>query len=310
MITTIWQHGRLLWSNPHWRRVVLSLMLIGSLGVVFWTIARDWYNLINYDWHFNWAYLALSSGAYIGSLSLVVIAWSLVMRALHAPLAWKQHARFFLYSWMARRLPTPAPFVASRVLLYEQVGVERRQTLMGMLWEHILLIASGGVLVVLLFPLTPLLGDNIPLLPVALIALVSIFLAVRPRILAALLNWLLRRWNQPPITDFLSFSVTVGVFLLNSFVWLLGGLILFLLVRSVYTLDWSVLPVLTQIWIASGLVGYLSFLIPVGLNLRDASMVVLLTLVVPLSVALIIVLLVRLWITVNELFWALVFSRL
>jgi hypothetical protein len=310
MRTTIWQRGRLIWSNPHWRRVVVSLMLLVSLGVVLWTIARDWYNLITYDWHFEWMYLALSSGTYIGSLVLAVIAWSMVMHALDAPLEWKQHGRFFLYSWIARRLPTAAPFVASRVLLYEQAGVARRLTLMGMLWEHILLIASGGVLVVLLFPFTPLLGENIPLLPVACIAVMSVVLAARPQLLVMLLNRILRRWKQQTISDFLGAAATLGVFVLHVGVWLTGGLILFLLVRSVYMIEWTALPVLLQIWVTSGLVGYLSFLIPVGLNLRDVSMVVLLTLIVPLSVAVIIALLVRLWITINELFWVLVFSRL
>jgi hypothetical protein len=82
------------------------------------------------------------------------------------------------------------------------------------------------------------------------------------------------------------------------------------MVRSIYALDWAVLPVLVQIWVVTGLVSYLAFFIPVSLGLSDISMTVLLALVVPLSVALIIVLLIRIWITLHELFWALVFSRL
>lgn len=310
MITTLWQRGRLLWDNPHWRRAVLALMLLAGLAVIIWTIARDWYNLVNYDWVFDWRFLALSSAAYTLSLAFAVMAWSAVMHGLQARLSWRQNGRFFLYSWMARRLPTPAPFVASRVMLYEQAGVARRLTLVGMLWEQILLFASGGVLVLLLFPLTPLLGGNIPLLPTAALAAISVFLALRPRSLAVLVNWLLRRLKKEPLTDFLSLPTTLTIFLLHAMVWLSGGLILFLMVRSIYVIEWTLLPVLVQIWVASGLVGYLSFFIPVAPSFRDLSMAVLLTLVVPLSVAVIIVLLIRLWITLNELFWALVFSRL
>lgn len=310
MIATLWRQGRLIWRNPQSRRGALALMLLASLAVIFWMIARDWSNLVTYDWDFNWVYLALSSVTYMCSLALAVIAWSTIMHTLSARLTWRQNGRFYLYSWMARRLPTPAPFVASRVMLYEQAGVARRLTLVGMLWEQILLFASGGVLVVALFPFTPLLGGNIPLLPAILLAAVSVFLALRPTSLAYLLNWLLRRWNKEPLTNFLGLSATIAVLILLSLVWLTGGLILFLMVRSIYVIDWVQLPVVVQIWVASGLVGYLSFFIPLAPSLRDVSMVVLLTLVVPLSVALIIALLLRLWITLNELFWALVFSRL
>lgn len=309
-MTTLWRRGRLILANPSGRRAVIALMVLGGLAVILWTIARDWYNLVSYDWHFDWTYLALSSGAYTGSLACAVIAWGTIMHALKARISWKQNGRFFLYSWMARRLPTPAPFVASRVMLYEQVGVARRLTLVGMLWEQVLLFASGGVLVLLLLPFTPLLSGRIPLVPTALLAAVSVFLALRPQALAPAVNWVLRRLNKEPLTDYLGLPATLAVFALHLLVWLTGGLILFLMVRSIYALEWSALTVLVQIWVASGLVGYLSSLVPIGVNFRDLSMVVLLALVVPLSVAVIIALLMRLWITANELFWALIFSRL
>jgi glycosyltransferase 2 family protein len=310
MIRTLWRHSLQIMHQPRWQRGGLALMLLAGIGIALWTVARDWSNLVSYQWHFDWVYLALSSVAYIGALALAMLAWGGVMHALSARLTWKQHSRFYIYSWMARRLPTAAPFVASRVMLYEQAGVARRLTLSGMLWEQILQLASGGVLVILMFPFTPLLRDSIPLLPVVLVALVSVFLALRPATLTHMINWLLRRWGKEPLTNFLGLPTTLTVFALHTLLWLIGSLILFLMVRSIYVLDWSLLPVVVQVWVVTGLVGALSFLIPVGLGLSDVSMAVLLALVVPLSVALIIVLLIRVWISLHELFWALVFSRL
>lgn len=310
MLAILWRQGRLLISEPRWHRVLLLLMLLTGVGVAAWTIVRDWSKLVSYDWQFNWVYLALSSVAYVASLALAIVAWALVMRALNARISWRQNARFYMYSWMARRLPTAAPFVASRVMLYGQAGVARRLTLTGMLWEQILLLASGGVLVLLLFPFTPLLSGRIPLLPVALVVVLSVYMALRPATVTRAINWLLGRWGREPLDKFLGPAATITIFLIHVLLWLTGSLVLFLMVRSIYVLDWATLPVLAQIWVATGLVSYLSFLIPVSLGLSDISMVVLLALVVPLSVALIIVLLIRAWITLHELFWALVFSRL
>lgn len=310
MLATLWRHCRLILEEPRWHRLLLILMLLTGISIAFWTIARDWSNLRSYHWQFDWTYLVLSSGTYAVALALAMFAWSAMMRALGVRLAWRQHARFYIYSWMARRLPTAAPFVVSRVMLYEQAGVARRLTLSGMLWDQILQLASGCVLIIVLFPFTPLLGGNIPLLPVILVALVSLFLAVRPDIVARMLNWVLRRWGKEPLTTFLGLPATLTVFMLYTLLWFVGGLILFLMTRSVYGLDWSTLPMLVQIWVATGLVSYVAFLLPVSLGLSDVSMVVLLALVVPLSVAMIIVLLIRGWITVHELGWALILSRL
>jgi glycosyltransferase 2 family protein len=289
---------------------MLALMVTVGLGIATWTIARDWNNLVNYHWQFDWVYLALSSGTYAASIGLTVIAWATLMRGLNVRISWRQSARFYMYSWIARRLPTAAPYVASRVMLYEQVGVARRITLAGMLWEQILLIASGGVLAILVFPLTPLLSNRVPMLPVVVIAVVSVFLISQPALVARSINWLLRRWGKEPLTTFLGLPTTLGVFLMHTLLWLMGSLILFLMIRSIYALDLTTLPMVIQVWVVTGLVSHLAFLFPVGMGLSDISMAVLLTLVVPPSVALIILLLIRVWITIHELFWALVFSRL
>jgi len=310
MLKALWKRGRVISDHPSWRRATLALILLASLGAVGWIIVRDWSNLVTYAWHFEWAYLALSGLAYVLVLTLAIGAWIVIMVGLRTELSWKQHGQFFLYSWLARRLPTPLPFVASRVLLYEQAGVARRLSLAGIVWEQLLLFASGGWLVVLLFPFTPALSQRLPLAPTILLAVICAGLALQPQVLARGLNWLLRRWKREPLTTVLTVPSALAALVLHTLLWLSGGVIFFLMVRSIYIVNWELLPVFVQIWVASGLVGYISFFVPIVPGVRDMSMIALLTIVVPLSVALIIALLVRLWITLNELFWAVVFSRL
>jgi|YNPBryunderm2012_1023409.scaffolds.fasta_scaffold09065_3 hypothetical protein len=310
MLKALWKRGRVICDHPSWRRATLALILLASLGAVGWIIVRDWSNLVTYAWHFEWAYLALSGLAYVLVLSLAIGAWIVIMVGLRTELSWKQHGQFFLYSWLARRLPTPLPFVASRVLLYEQAGVARRLSLAAIVWEQLLLFASGGWLVVLLFPFTPALSQRLPLAPTILLAVICAGLVLQPQVLARGLNWLLRRWKREPLTTVLTVPGALAALFLHTLLWLSGGVIFFLMVRSIYMVNWELLPVFIQVWVASGLIGYISFFVPIVPGVRDMSMIALLTIVVPLSVALIIALLVRLWITLNELFWAVVFSRL
>nr|WP_139088800.1 hypothetical protein [Oscillochloris trichoides] len=296
-------------QQPKWHRLVLACLITLSLLIAAWVVIRDWSNLKNYGWQFNWLHLMMSSLSYTLALFLAIFSWISIMYALNVRISWKIHVQYYIYSWMARRLPTAVPFVASRVMLYEKVGLARRLTLTGMLWEQILQVVSGGILIILMFPFTSIVNGNIPLIPVIITTLIGIILITQPSLITKGVNYVLIRWGKEPIRYSLSRNAILSVFFLYVLLWLMGGFILFFMIHSLYSLEWSILPVVIQIWTFTGLVGFFSFLVPVSLGLSDISMTALLTLIMPLSVALIVVVLIRVWITAHEFFWALVFSR-
>jgi hypothetical protein len=103
--------------------------------------------------------------------------------------------------------------------------------------------------------------------------------------------------------------VALGL-LIYAGVWLTGGLILFLVIRAVHPLDWALLPTVMQSWVLSGLVAYIVFFSPIGFGVRELTLAAMLSLIIPLSAAIVIVLLVRVWNMGNELVWAFIMYRL
>jgi hypothetical protein len=65
-----------------------------------------------------------------------------------------------------------------------------------------------------------------------------------------------------------------------------------------------------QCWALSGLVSYVAFFAPISFGVREITLASLLSLTIPLSVAIVIVVLVRIWNMVNELIWAFVVYKL
>jgi hypothetical protein len=309
MIEALWRRSRALWLKRQWQ----SLLLIGtttlSLGFLGLGLIRGWRELLRYRWQFDWLPLGLSGATYSVALALAVLAWVVIMRALQAGSTWRQDAKFFLYSWIARRLPTPAPYVASRVLLYERIGVPKRLTGVGLIWENILLVVSGAMLVLLLLPLTPVLSTRIGPAPI-LLAAAGLLLVVRPIWLTQAANWVLRRMGKAPLTISISPMAALLALVVYTAIWLTGGVILFFLIRSLYPIDWALLPLIVQSWVFSGLVSYLVFFLPIGFGIRELTLAALLSLVIPLSVAVVIVILARIWVMANEVLWALIFSKL
>jgi hypothetical protein len=305
-MNTAWKHLRTFMDNRTRRHSLLIVTAALSVGLMLWGVLRNWHDLQGYNWRLEWQSLLLTELAYLAALTLTILAWTLLMRVLKAKSTWRQDAKFFFYSWMARRLPTPAPYLASRVLLYEEIGVPKRLTSLGLLWENVLLIASGAVLALLLFPITPLMRNHLLQTPVILAAVASFVVVIFPSILGRITNRALTWLGKERLPFFVNQAAASMLVIVYVSVWSMGGLLLFLLIRSVYTIEWSSFPLVLQSWVLSGLVSYITFFAPLGLGVRELTLAYLLALIIPLPVAIVVTILARLWITINELLLSLI----
>jgi hypothetical protein len=310
MIDLLRQRGRAILVRREWRSPVLIGTMLLSLGLLLAGLIRGWNDLIQYRWHLDWVLLGLSSLTYSASLLLAMLGWSVIIRSLGAQSTSRQNAKIYLYSWMARRLPTPAPYLASRVLLYEEIGVPKRITSVGLLWENILLIASSAVLAVLLLPLVSIVSDRFPVVAVVAAIAVGMLFAIHPRLLTWGVNLILRRFGKAPLGVSLRPSVTALAITIYASVWFAGGLILFFLICMMYPLEWGMLPFVLQCWVLSGLVSYIVFFLPFSFGIREVSLAYLLSLAMPLSIAIVVVVLMRIWNLLNELVWAFIVYKL
>ena len=108
MMQVAWKYTRGLVASRKRRHGLLVLTTLLSIALMLWGIVRSWRDLRTYSWQLNIRAMTFSELAYLLALVLTIVAWTLVMRALQARSTWQQDAKFFFYSWMARRLPTPA----------------------------------------------------------------------------------------------------------------------------------------------------------------------------------------------------------
>lgn len=83
--------------------------------------------------------------------------------------------------------------------------------------------------------------------------------------------------------------------------WGLLGTAFFLFINSIYPVDFSQLTMVTGIYAVAWSIGFLSFLTPSGLGVREGILSLLLTTVLPPAVAMLVALLSRLWTLSAEL---------
>jgi hypothetical protein len=284
------------------------MLLLAGFTLLVLQLLRGGGSITHMGWQFDGVALLLGSAGYALSLMLAAAAWITIMHGLGASSTWRQHMQCFMYSRLAHALPTPAPLFASRVLLYERIGVSGWLTGAGLFWEQRLCLASSILLFLLLLPLTPVLQRQAQVLPV-LLAVIMVFL-LRPTLIIRLLQRLGK--HHPDSSDTLKLPtrrliIALAVYIL---VWFSGGMVLFLVARGMVPLDWQQLPLVVQSWVLSGLVSYLALVLPASFGIRHLTLVALLALAMPVSAAVVIVVLIRVWYTANELIWAGIVSRL
>jgi len=289
------------------------LIALASLAALAVGLAISWPHLRAYSWEIIWWPVGVAALAYPPALLLAATLWGAILRQSGGRASWRQHLKVYCASCLARRLPTPAWFVAGRLGMYRAIGVGQRRTSVAMLFEATLIAFSGAVvsLTAILLP------GNLVGLPtrytpwLAGMALACLLLVLRPKMLPRVITAIARRLGQEHRWDATidhrhMLLWTAGY----SLIWVLGGVTLFCLVRALHAIPTWRLPHVIGIWALAGTISNLAVFMPAGLGIREASLVAMLSTLAPLPVAVVVAIVTRLWYSILELVFFALTSRL
>lgn len=298
---------RSLEADPRVRRWAAILLMVFTVGFLLFLLIRGRRELAQFD---DWdAYLLVcAQGFLIYPLSLVVQAgcWAtMIARFGNVKWGWRD-AEIYATTHLMRRLPGAVWYLAGRTMIYRSQGIGARVTLAasGLEWGLLFLMA-------LLLYLVLSLAQSMPLwvwIPAALLLGICCLWALRylfsiqgyqrlPRFIHRRLG-ALPSVSMPRLGDI---AIWMAGYL---FAYLIGGWILFFLVKGVAPeagLNWVDT---TRIWSLTGGVGFLaSMIIPAGLGVRELTLTALLSPAVPTVGALLIAILLRMLFIVSDLVW-------
>lgn len=292
-------------------RKAATALVVGAIVFFFaYGILHNWHEIAQYEWRPDYASLLFSFVAYSVGLVFAIMCWDSVINRLGGNSSLSKNIKFYCYTNLAKRLPTPIWYVAARVYVYDREGIAKHVTSTAVLIETVVMIFSGILVYLVSLPFSP---NASPLAGNLWVLLLLIFLAVimaRPSWLGVGLNFLLTKLGR----DKLSIVITPGDMLrwsaLFSLAWILGGFLIYFLANGIYPLASTHLPAMINIWAMSGIAGQVALFMPAGAGVKEATLAYLLSHYMPLPVAIVISLLSRLWLMIIDFFWALVLSRL
>jgi uncharacterized membrane protein YbhN (UPF0104 family) len=283
------------------RRVLVALQLafvalvLGGLGYVL----RDvWADALPRLRDASPGDVGVALAALAAYYLLFVLGWQWILASLGVRVGYALALQAEMASMLAKYVPGMVWTPLARILWLRRAGIARSGLVLGSVALEAGLSALSGVLVFAVALLWIGTGAA-PLVPLAAFA-VAVAVLVHPRVYRALARRLLRRFGEaePAV---LRYRTMVALLAYYSATWLVGGLAIFFLLRSL-----GGDPALTDVPYFGGtaavgaIVAVLSVFAPSGLGVREGSMYGLLLAVTTEGIALGATVLNRLAITVVE----------
>ena len=204
-------------------------------------------------------------------------------------------------SQLAKYLPGPFWAVGGRAYLYRKEGVPEIKTVLASIVEMGVWVVSA--LSVFVLSLLFWRGASLPRWILATTLLIPVGLVIlHPRIFGWGVNYFLRKLKRKERAMAIGYRGMLGVLALFLFSWLLQGAGIFCLIKSVYPAFplQHLVPVI-GLYGCAWAVGFLSFITPSGLGVREYTLAYLLQWFMPFPMAIIISVLARIWITLFEI---------
>jgi uncharacterized membrane protein YbhN (UPF0104 family) len=279
------------------------------LALFVYQVKKNWADLTAYTFQLNPWLLALAFlGFMLQELSYGLI-WRAVLARLGSHLGLRTCLRIYLASEFVRYIPGNVWHVLTRILWVGKYGVSRPVAFASMAIELITKLAAG----ILVFSISLLFwqdfgkvgsllhGSLLDILGIA--SIIALFIGLHPRILNGVLNWALRRMKREPIQLTLRYNDILFITLAWCASWIVAGTAFYILLLALWPaaplVAW---PICIGIYAIAWDIGFVSFITPSGLGIREAAIVALFALALPLPTGLasIIALLSRLVSTLAE----------
>ena len=229
-----------------------------------------------------------------------ILGWIRILAAWNIHVPYRAALQSEMASMLAKYIPGGVWTPAARVTALERLtGETATGTILASILVEAILSALSGVLVFVI-SLAWVRHVDAPVLPIVLFALACIAI-LHPRIFRPTTAWVLKPFGIAPLEP-LPFSTMASLLGFYCCTWLIGGLGLYFVIRSLgTTLDVTTIVFLGGTAAIGAIVAVLAIFAPSGLGVREASMYALLIAVTSDSTALGATILNRLTITVVEL---------
>lgn len=264
------------------------------------SVYREWDVISGYNWTPSLLWFISSIVVLLITYLLFGFIWVLILRMIHVKMDWFKGISIFLISMFGRYIPGGVWSALGRIYLCRLEGIPDSMPAVSVLLEQTYLVVSAGLVFTVSLLFWNDTGSALRVLP-AVFILPLFFVFLHPRPFLKILNPVLSKFGRGPIHISLSFKQMLILAGYYSSHWLVTGTAFYFFICSFYPLALYYIPILSGIYAISFVAGYVAFIAPAGLGVREGALTVLLSFFIPTPIAIGVALLSRLWLIGVEL---------
>lgn len=282
--------------------------------IIVIVVALFFAKVLNKNWHDisgqfarpNLLWLALAFLGFSFYYFLRIFAWKILMKDFGHKLTVKQSGEIIMLSEFTRYVPGNVWSVLGRIGQSEKYGISKGQSFYATVLEVLTLLSAA----VVVGGIASFFAQGLPVwfnLLILLGALAAILIFWFSKLLKKAVDWLIKKFGSN--SEILTYSIAQNyklliLFILGWFAYSFGGLFLSL---AFIKLNFGQMSLVLVAMPIGWFLGFVSFITPSGLGVREASMAAILE--VSLGAAgVLIASLTRLGVTLVEFFWVMVFA--
>lgn len=273
-------------------------------------LRSQWDELSAYPWQLRPSWLILSALLIGASWLIEVGIWRWTLILMGGRLSFVVAARIWFLSAIVRYIPGNVWQPLGMMVLCQRRGIRAEATISSIALFQAVNLLTIFVIAAVYFPLSGNLGLLTELLPgldlwLGLAGLPILLFLLRPAWLIALLNWMLRRIGRSPLPMELRSRTLLALMVVTVVDWLLFGAGFGALIMAITQFGVAELPRLwphlASTYAVAYALGYLSFVTPSGLAVREGALYLLLTPLLGGGLTTAASLAMRVWLLLGEL---------
>lgn len=270
---------------------LIAGVLLASLGVV---AARNWTAVQAHAWRVKPWQLAASFLVLAAARSMHALCVQATLRAFGKRVPLSMCWRVYFIPQFAKYVPGGVWIFLFKAYLYNRYGIARATVAVMLFVEQAALIAGAMVVFICSLPLFGVLEGSVWLwsCPVALVVLLA---ALHPRLVSWAYNLLHRRVDRGAEAVRVSYGRMLWLLAINVALWIVAGLAFCLMASSITDVPAGQWPPLMGMFAGASGLGFLVFVAPAGLGVREGGLAGFLSLLYPAGVAAAVALAARLW---------------
>ena len=288
MFQKIKAHGRI------FKNIFQVLIVCGLFFFLGFNLYKSWNEIKGYDFQFNYGFLVLSICFMLLLYAMTAVNYYFLLKKMGLPVTLRKVTKARIITDIMGYIPGKVWTLLGRFYYLNKGQITKMEISVSTVIEFIIMIVSGSIIAVALILITGM--DNPSLQPYYYMPIASIFvllILIHPKIITFIVRKFEKIFKIPNARINLRYKDIIFIISLYIPYWLAGGLMLFFLISSLTPVSFASILQIIGIYAASCAISIVTFIAPAGLGIREGIMSFLLAFYIPLPIAIIISILLR-----------------